>query len=154
MHPHNNNQRLQNITLESFLQTRSWVLPVIMTWWWCWRTAVGYHEQPPRGYGDDTAVSQHDGDLVPALLRHELVRLVLGIVNISDTVAEKINNLYNICTWCPSGWHVAAKISANEFIVERFRLHWWVSAVGLTQAFMPWSKVSPRNLSTRVSRCL
>ena len=64
---------------------------------------MGYHEQPHRGYGDDTAVSQHDGDLVPALLRHELVRLVLGIVNISDTVAEKINNLYNICTWCPSG---------------------------------------------------
>ena len=64
---------------------------------------MGYHEQPPRGYGDDTAVSQHDGDLVPALLRHELVRLVLGIVNISDTVAEKINKLYNICTWCPSG---------------------------------------------------
>ena len=65
---------------------------------------MGYHEQPHHGYGDDTAVSQHDGDLVPALLRHELVRLVLGIVNISDTVA--------------------AKISANEFIVECFRLHW------------------------------
>ena len=59
-------------------------------------TAVGYHEQPPRGRSDDTAVRQHDVDLVLALLRHEHVHLVLGIVNI----AEKINNLYNICTWC------------------------------------------------------
>ena len=118
-----------------------------MTWRWCWLWEITNNF---RGYGDDTAVRQHQHkvDLVPALLKHEYVRLVRDIVNIADAVAEKINNLYNICTWCPSGWHVAAKISANEFIVERFRLHLRVSAVGLTQAFMPWSKVSPRNLST------
>ena len=54
---------------------------------------------------DHTAavVRQHDVDLVLALLSHEHVRLVLGVVNIADTVVEKINNLYKICTWCPSG---------------------------------------------------
>ena len=57
-------------------------------------TSVGYQEQlPPLG----------DVDLILALLRHKHVRLVLGVVNIADTVVEKINNLYKICTWCPSG---------------------------------------------------
>ena len=56
-------------------------------------TSVGYQEQlPPLG----------DVDLILALLRHKHMRLVLGVVNIADTVVEKINNLYKIVQLGPN----------------------------------------------------
>ena len=73
---------------------------------------------------------QHGVDLVLALLRHELVRLVLGIINIADTVAEKINKgryLLGLTTWnllsflhfC-SDWAVSKSFNHFWTIVVRF----------------------------------